>query len=174
MVLVLTMEFNQSIKELDHHNSTTLFDILGNILKSSDLSMNKRTIAKDRLHDCVFPLSEPSNNISMWHKLIWSTIFIAMLIVAIIGNSIVIWIVTGKWSFKKKTIICMFIKQVWRYINRYIIQKKHKNRYWDSTFLERGDLSDWFQKYLIVWWTKIKYYLIFKLRFSLLLYALLL
>jgi len=93
--MVLSSEFDQSPKELEHYNSTTLLAVLGNMLKAADLTMSKRTIAKDRLHDCVYPLPEPSHNISMWHKLIWSTVFIAMLIVAIVGNSIVIWIVAG-------------------------------------------------------------------------------
>lgn len=93
--MVLSLEFDKSSKELEYYNSTSLLGILGNMLKSSDLTMSKRTIAKDRLHDCVYPLPEPSHNISLWHKLIWSTVFIAMLIVAIVGNSIVIWIVAG-------------------------------------------------------------------------------
>lgn len=93
--MVLSLEFDKSSKELEYYNSTSLLAILGNMLKSSDLTMSKRTIAKDRLHDCVYPLPEPAHNISLWHKLIWSTVFIAMLIVAIVGNSIVIWIVAG-------------------------------------------------------------------------------
>ncbi|CAI6361967.1 unnamed protein product [Macrosiphum euphorbiae] len=93
--MVLSSEFDRSSKELEHYNSTALLAILGNVLKAADLTMSKRTIAKDRLHDCVYPLPEPSHNISTWHKLIWSTVFIGMLIVAIVGNSIVIWIVAG-------------------------------------------------------------------------------
>ncbi|XP_027847242.1 tachykinin-like peptides receptor 86C isoform X2 [Aphis gossypii] len=93
--MVLSLEFDKSSKELEYYNSTSLLAILGNMLKSSDLTMSKRTIAKDRLHDCVYPLPEPAHNISLWHKLIWSTVFIAMLIVAIVGNSIVIWIVAA-------------------------------------------------------------------------------
>jgi len=97
--MVLSVEFDHSFDELDLYNSTTLLTILGNMLKASDLTMSKRTIAKDRLHDCVYPILEPSHNISMWHKLIWSTVFIAMLVVAIVGNAIVIWIVAGMWEF---------------------------------------------------------------------------
>ncbi|XP_060834975.1 tachykinin-like peptides receptor 86C [Rhopalosiphum padi] len=93
--MVLSLEFDKSSKELEYYNSSSLLAILGNMLKSSDVTMSKRTMAKDRLHDCVYPLPEPSHNISMWHKLIWSTVFIAMLIVAIVGNSIVIWIVAA-------------------------------------------------------------------------------
>lgn len=93
--MVLSLEFDHSSKELEHYNSTELLALLGTMLQSADLTMSKRTIAKDRLHDCVYPLPEPSHNISLWHKLIWSTVFIPMLIVAIIGNSIVIWIVAG-------------------------------------------------------------------------------
>ncbi|KAL5236378.1 hypothetical protein ACI65C_003788, partial [Semiaphis heraclei] len=93
--MVLSSEFDQSPKELEHYNSTALLAVLGNMLKAADLTMSRRTIAKDRLHDCVYPLPEPSHTISMWHKLIWSTVFIAMLIVAIVGNSIVIWIVAA-------------------------------------------------------------------------------
>jgi len=93
--MVLSLEFNRSSKELEHYNSTELLTVLGNMLKEADLTMSKRTIAKDRLHDCVYPIPEPPHNISLWHKLIWSTVFIAMLVVAIVGNSIVIWIVAG-------------------------------------------------------------------------------
>lgn len=93
--MVLSVEFDHSPKELDRYNSSTLLTILGNVLKTSDLTMSKRTIAKDRLHDCVYPVSEPSHNISAWHKLLWSAFFITILVVAIVGNAIVIWIVTG-------------------------------------------------------------------------------
>lgn len=93
--MVLSLEFDKPSKELEYYNSTSLLAILGDMLKSSDLTMSKRTIARDRLHDCVYPLPEPVHNISLWHKLTWSTVFIAMLIVAIVGNSIVIWIVAG-------------------------------------------------------------------------------
>lgn len=94
--MVLTIEFECSSKDLIFYNSSELLAILGEMLKSSDMTMSKRTMAKDRLHDCVYPVAEPSHNISFWHKLLWSTCFIAMLIVAIVGNSIVIWIVIGK------------------------------------------------------------------------------
>lgn len=93
--MVLSIEFNYSGKVLEHHNSTKLLSILGSMLNGADLTMSKRTMAKDRLHDCVYPIPEPSHSISLWHKLIWSTFFIAILIVAIVGNSIVIWIVAG-------------------------------------------------------------------------------
>lgn len=94
--MVLSVEFHHSAKVLEHHNSTNLLSILGSMLNGADLTLSKRTMAKDRLHDCVYPLSEPSHSISLWHKLIWSAVFVAMLIVAIVGNSIVIWIVAGK------------------------------------------------------------------------------
>ncbi|KAL4092315.1 hypothetical protein QTP88_026839 [Uroleucon formosanum] len=93
--MVLSSEFDQSSKELEHYNSSTLLAILGNMLKAADLTMSKRTIAKNRLSDCVYILPEPTYNINMWHKFIWSTVFIAMLIVAIVGNSSVIWIVSA-------------------------------------------------------------------------------
>lgn len=93
--LVLSTEFGYSAREFARHNTTALFAVLGDMLKSADLSMSKRTMAKDRLHDCVYPVPEPSHNISAWHKLVWSTVFVAMLVVAIVGNSIVIWIVAG-------------------------------------------------------------------------------
>lgn len=94
--MVLSMEFDHSSKELEHYNSTTLLAMLGKMLQTAELTMSKRTVAKDRLHDCVYPLPEPSHNISWWHKLTWTSVFIAMLVVAIVGNLIVIWIVAGK------------------------------------------------------------------------------
>ncbi|XP_025415944.1 tachykinin-like peptides receptor 86C isoform X4 [Sipha flava] len=93
--MVLSAEFERSPKELERYNATALLAILGETLRAAGLTMSKRTMAKDRLHDCVYPMPEPSHNISTWHKLVWSTVFSAMLIVAIAGNSIVIWIVTA-------------------------------------------------------------------------------
>ncbi|XP_050428225.1 tachykinin-like peptides receptor 86C isoform X2 [Adelges cooleyi] len=92
-IMVLSTEFGHSTAELESSNSTLLLGMLGTMLNTAGLTMPKKTIARDRLHDCVYPVTEPSHNISWWHKLTWVTLFIAMLIVAIVGNLIVIWIV---------------------------------------------------------------------------------
>lgn len=99
--MVLATEFNYTPRgTLELQNSTALLAVLGNMLTSADLTMSRRTMAKDRLHDCVYPVPEPSHNIAAWHKSVWSAVFVAMLIVSIVGNSIVIWIVTGKCTVK--------------------------------------------------------------------------
>ncbi|XP_050536873.1 tachykinin-like peptides receptor 86C isoform X3 [Daktulosphaira vitifoliae] len=94
-MMVLSIEFGQSTSELESSNSSTLLGILGTTLNTAELTMPKRTMAKDRLHDCIYPISEPSHSFSWWHKLTWITLFIAMLTVAILGNLIVIWIVAA-------------------------------------------------------------------------------
>ncbi|VVC39653.1 Neurokinin receptor,GPCR, rhodopsin-like, 7TM,G protein-coupled receptor, rhodopsin-like [Cinara cedri] len=94
-VMILSVEFHHSTIGVEHHNVTKLLSILEYMLNGADLTLSKRTMVQDRLHDCVYPVLKPSHSISLWHKLIWSTVFIAMLIVAIVGNSIVIWIVTA-------------------------------------------------------------------------------
>lgn len=97
-VMVLSVEFGLAADALARHNSTALLTLLGDKLGSADLTMSRRTLAKDLLHDCVYPIPKPSHTISAWHKLVWSAVFVAMLVVAIVGNAIVTWIVIGESS----------------------------------------------------------------------------
>lgn len=67
----------------------------------ADININESFIGLD--YGPLFPIpSQPSidteDNLSMswWIKLIWFAIFIIMVLVAIGGNCIVIWIVIGK------------------------------------------------------------------------------
>lgn len=102
-VMVLSVEFGLTADALLRHNSTGLLTMLGDMLNSADLTMSRRTMAKDLLHDCVYPIPKPSHTISAWHKLVWSAVFVAMLVVAILGNTIVIWIVIGKYGARQRT-----------------------------------------------------------------------
>jgi hypothetical protein len=57
----------------------------------------KRTAMRDFLAECLFTLQNPYEMV-WWQKLVWTAIFASMLVVATGGNTIVMWIVLGKYN----------------------------------------------------------------------------
>lgn len=71
-------------------NRTALLEALVEALRG-------RPSAKVRLQQCLFPDQEPHYQLAVWHKVLWVSLFAAMLFVAVTGNAIVIWIVLGEF-----------------------------------------------------------------------------
>lgn len=71
-------------------------------------SSSRPDLLHDRITDCVFANQERPFDLPWWQKLFWSLIYAVIVLVAIGGNSIVMWIVLGKerarrrWKKKKK------------------------------------------------------------------------
>ncbi|XP_011153764.1 tachykinin-like peptides receptor 86C isoform X2 [Harpegnathos saltator] len=70
-------------------NYTELLSVVHEALNSSDRS----DFLRDRIVDCVFANQERPFNLPWWQKLLWSLIYTIIVLVAIGGNSIVMWIV---------------------------------------------------------------------------------
>ncbi|EFN88479.1 Tachykinin-like peptides receptor 86C [Harpegnathos saltator] len=76
-------------------NYTELLSVVHEALNSSDRS----DFLRDRIVDCVFANQERPFNLPWWQKLLWSLIYTIIVLVAIGGNSIVMWIVLD--AFRK-------------------------------------------------------------------------
>jgi hypothetical protein len=57
----------------------------------------KRTAMSDFMSECLLNLQNPYEMV-WWQKLVWTVIFASMLVVATGGNTIVMWIVLGKYN----------------------------------------------------------------------------
>lgn len=80
-------------------NSTIIWTFMNEVVfnaKDSSLSLYHKNSITLLLRGCLNIESAPYE-LPWWQKLAWSVVFSLMLIVAIGGNIIVIWIVLGKW-----------------------------------------------------------------------------
>lgn len=67
-----------------------------NVLEEALDSSSRPEHLRDRITDCVFANQERPFDLPWWQKLFWSLIYAVIVLVAIGGNSIVMWIVLGK------------------------------------------------------------------------------
>ncbi|KAF4517729.1 hypothetical protein B566_EDAN002934 [Ephemera danica] len=73
--------------------------ILSPLLDTRDgrIPQDHRTLLRDFLSDCLFPLKPRPFALHWGQKLAWTALFAAMLLVAVGGNTIVMWVVLGKY-----------------------------------------------------------------------------
>ncbi|XP_054263186.1 tachykinin-like peptides receptor 86C isoform X1 [Macrosteles quadrilineatus] len=76
-------------------NRTQVLSVLGPVFDDQDdtLTSGRRSGLKDFLTDCVYPPLQRPTDLLWWQKVVWSSVFAIMLLVATGGNSIVMWIV---------------------------------------------------------------------------------
>lgn len=78
-------------------NRTELEDLVDNMVTDLNAmtSPMQQVTLRQLFSDCVFP---PSRRYDMvwWQKLVWTSVFAVMLLVATGGNTIVMWIVLGE------------------------------------------------------------------------------
>ncbi|EEB16930.1 class A rhodopsin-like G-protein coupled receptor GPRtak2, putative [Pediculus humanus corporis] len=79
-------------------NKTSVYEFLQDVLdgKNQYLTPEMKKKATDFVTNCVLP-PKPFDLI-WWQKLIWTSVFAVMLLVATGGNIIVMWIVLGKFT----------------------------------------------------------------------------
>lgn len=82
----------QDISIVSDLNKSELLNALEDVLSASD----SRELLRDQLSVCLFPGQQKPFDLPWWEKLSWTLIFAAMLLVAIGGNAIVMWIVLGE------------------------------------------------------------------------------
>lgn len=70
-------------------------ELLNTLEEALSVSVS-RELLKDKLSVCLFPGQQKPFDLPWWEKLSWALIFSAMLLVAIGGNAIVMWIVLGE------------------------------------------------------------------------------
>uniref|UniRef100_A0A336K3G4 CSON002393 protein n=1 Tax=Culicoides sonorensis TaxID=179676 RepID=A0A336K3G4_CULSO len=83
-------EFNSSL--IDYLNRTEILDLIAVILDTASFQQqHSNGSVRDFISSCLF--SHPRFELPFYQQLIWICLFSAMLVVAISGNAIVIWIV---------------------------------------------------------------------------------
>ena len=80
-------------------NRSEVLDLLETTFSQTDNSII-RTEMRDFLSECLLSLQNPYEMV-WWQKLVWTVIFASMLVVATGGNTIVMWIVLGKYNIYK-------------------------------------------------------------------------
>jgi len=80
-------------------NRSELIELLEATFSQTENTV-KRTAMRDFLSECLFTLQNPYEMV-WWQKLVWTVIFASMLVVATGGNTIVMWIVLGKYNIYK-------------------------------------------------------------------------
>jgi len=78
--------------------SQVLLSVLSPLLDDDDTSLHPRRKQALRtfLSECLFPAQPRPFALPWWQKTVWSVVFGAMLLVAVGGNAIVMWIVLGE------------------------------------------------------------------------------
>ncbi|KAI8129157.1 Tachykinin-like peptides receptor 86C [Lucilia cuprina] len=88
--------------QLNNLNRSDIIGLLSGIIENRD-NLESINDAKDFLTECLFPSPTRPYELPWEQKTIWAIIFGVMLFVAIAGNSIVLWIVTGHRSMRTAT-----------------------------------------------------------------------
>jgi hypothetical protein len=83
-------------------NHSELLELLETTFSKTENTV-KGTEIREFLSECLFNVQNPYEMV-WWQKLVWSVIFASMLVVATGGNTIVMWIVLGKYN----TLKCVF------------------------------------------------------------------
>jgi hypothetical protein len=81
--------------------SEDLFSVLSPLLDHDDRSLHplRKKALRNFLIECLFPALPRPFALPWWQKTVWSVVFGAMLLVAVGGNAIVMWIVLGTSLF---------------------------------------------------------------------------
>ncbi|XP_030374278.1 tachykinin-like peptides receptor 86C [Scaptodrosophila lebanonensis] len=87
---------------LNSLNRTEVTSLLSGIIENKD-NLESINEAKDFLTECLFPSPTRPYELPWEQKTIWAIVFGLMLFVAIAGNGIVLWIVTGHRSMRTVT-----------------------------------------------------------------------
>ncbi|KAH8341826.1 hypothetical protein KR059_001037 [Drosophila kikkawai] len=87
---------------LNSLNRTEVVNLLSSIIDNRD-NLGSINEAKDFLTECLFPSPTRPYELPWEQKTIWAIIFGLMMFVAIAGNGIVLWIVTGHRSMRTVT-----------------------------------------------------------------------
>jgi hypothetical protein len=79
-------------------SSQVLLEVLSPLLDEDDLSLHPRRkqALRQFLSLCLYPDQPRPFALPWWQKTVWSVVFGAMLLVAVGGNAIVMWIVLGE------------------------------------------------------------------------------
>jgi hypothetical protein len=95
-MLLLQLDSSFDVKFVWTLNRSEVLDLLDATI-SQTVNSVKRTALRDFLSECLPPLQRPYDLV-WWQKLVWTVVFASMLVVATGGNTIVMWIVLGKYS----------------------------------------------------------------------------
>ncbi|KAL9895226.1 tachykinin-like peptides receptor 86C [Glossina fuscipes] len=87
------------LREINH---TDTFSLLSHIIENRD-NLENFNDARDFLTECLFPSPTRPYELPWEQKTMWAIVFGIMLLVAITGNCIVLWIVTGHRSMRTVT-----------------------------------------------------------------------
>jgi hypothetical protein len=68
-------------------------------VKDTRIPSERRIVLREFLSDCLFPLKPRPFALHWGQKLAWTSLFAAMLLVAVGGNTIVMWVVLGEYKF---------------------------------------------------------------------------
>jgi len=77
-------------------NRSEVLELLETTFSQTENTVN-RTAMSDFLSECLVSVQNPYEMV-WWQKLVWTVIFASMLVVATGGNTIVMWIVLGKYN----------------------------------------------------------------------------
>ena len=97
-LMMLQMDPLRNLSSLWMLNRSQVVELLDFALDEVDSMQDpiRRTAIRDFISECLFPTSRPYD-LAWWQKLMWTIIFAAMLVVSTGGNTIVMWIVLGKY-----------------------------------------------------------------------------
>ncbi|KAL7729649.1 hypothetical protein ACLKA6_007925 [Drosophila palustris] len=104
ILAVLRFELNSIVNTslLNSLNRTEVVSLLSSIIDNRD-KLESINEAKDFLTECLFPSPTRPYELPWEQKTIWAIVFGLMMFVAISGNGIVLWIVTGHRSMRTVT-----------------------------------------------------------------------
>jgi len=80
-------------------NRSDVQELLETTFSQTENTVN-RTAMRNFMSECLVSLQNPYEMV-WWQKLVWTVIFASMLVVATGGNTIVMWIVLGKYNIYK-------------------------------------------------------------------------
>jgi hypothetical protein len=97
--LLQQLDSGLDVKSVWTLNRSELLELLETTFAETENTV-KRTAMRDFMSECLFTLQNPYEMV-WWQKLVWTVIFASMLVVATGGNTIVMWIVLGKYNMLK-------------------------------------------------------------------------
>jgi hypothetical protein len=95
-MLLLQLDPGFDVKSVWSLNRSEVVDLLDATFSETE-NIVKRTALENFMLECLLPSQRPYDLV-WWQKLVWTVVFASMLVVATGGNTIVMWIVLGKYS----------------------------------------------------------------------------
>ncbi|KAL5273785.1 hypothetical protein ACFFRR_000501 [Megaselia abdita] len=92
-----------NVSAISTFNKTEIVGLLSDIVERKDMDTNVVAETREFLTECLFPSPTRPYELPWEQKTIWGFIFGLMLIVAILGNAIVIWIIIGHRVMRTST-----------------------------------------------------------------------